>query len=426
MFQWQGSQQEATFQGRGTTIVQGIQRRAAADGWNVVVNVGFTASGRAGDFDQSIMAAASADYTVVVLGERPYAEMLNNIGDLALADGFGGFVAALKQAAGSKPVVLIMILGRQRTIPAGFASADAVLYGYLPGPEAGTPIARVLFGDANPSGRLPFDYVGQTGQRHLQYGSFAHVPLYEFGHGLSYTTFNLSDLRAATRNGSFTLTSPNSQYLAVSVTISNSGSRRGKEVVFLQLTELFSDAPAPQRLQMTKRFIKLQLDPGESRRITFRLNGSDFRYSIPAPGVTIQLNITAKIGSNTKGVLTEPLNFSTTLAASAWPAHLPENMPENLTRPSSFVAPEQAPPVGDSPFLAAPMQAPRAPPPRIEVPAAPQISPISPKVGPPARREEITPVNKPISPGPTSGQIQLVRSAVACGGTTAIVILFAL
>lgn len=335
-------------------------------GWSVQFHQAIGPTGRLDGYQDAISAASTADCTVVVLGERPYAEMLNNIQDLALPDSYGAFVAALKQSAGSEPVILVMIQGRQRTSAQAFSSADAILYGYLPGPEAGAGIARVLFGDVNPSGRLPFDYIGQTGQRHLQVGSFAHTPLWDFGHGLSYTIFTLGNLTTSVGNGTFVLNQAQSQFLDVYVTITNTGARQGKEVVFLFLSEFAGPSPQTQQLPMLKRFTKVELAPSQRRQLRFRLNGSDFRYSIPQNGAEIALALIARIGSDIKSSQEATIRFSSTLPSTAWPESLAENMPENISRPTGFLAPESAPPVADTPFAPVPIAPPKA--------AAPQAS----------------------------------------------------
>jgi len=154
-----------------------------------------------------------------------------------------------------------------------------VLLAYNPGHEGGQAVADVLFGDFNPSGRLPFTYP-RSPNALLMYDrpafeteSFDNAgikPLFEFGSGLSYTTYGYKDLRLDKN----TITKQDE--IAVSVTVTNSGSRAGKEVVQLYLTDLVASlTPAGKRL---KRFAKIHLEPGQSRTLSFRLRQEDMAF----------------------------------------------------------------------------------------------------------------------------------------------------
>jgi beta-glucosidase len=178
-----------------------------------------------------------------------------------------------------KPVVLVLVEGRPRIVNRIADSAGAVLLAYNPGHEGGQAVADVLFGDFNPSGRLPYTYP-RSPNALLMYDrpafeteSFDNAgikPLFEFGSGLSYTTYSYKDLRLDKK----TITKQDE--VAVSVTVTNTGSRAGKEVVQLYLTDLVASlTPAGKRL---KRFAKIHLEPAQSRTVTFRLRQEDLAF----------------------------------------------------------------------------------------------------------------------------------------------------
>jgi beta-glucosidase len=152
---------------------------------------------------------------------------------------------------------------------------------YNPGNEGGTAVADVLFGDYNPSGRLPFTYPrtpnGLVTYDHklfeteaTNFGNMAFNPQFEFGHGLSYTTFTYSNLRLAQK----TMTA--SGTMGVQVTVTNSGRRAGKETVILYVRDVVASlTPAGKRV---KRFAKVYLEPGQSRTLSFNLRREDLSF----------------------------------------------------------------------------------------------------------------------------------------------------
>jgi beta-glucosidase len=152
---------------------------------------------------------------------------------------------------------------------------------YNPSNEGGQAIADVLFGDVNPSGKLPITYPRWT-NRLFTYdhkvfegedsgeGKVLGAPQFEFGSGLSYTSFSYSDLHVAPTAASA------SQTVRVDVTVKNSGGRAGKEVVQLYLNERFASVTPP--LKRLKRFAKVLLQPGESRQVSFGLTSDDLSF----------------------------------------------------------------------------------------------------------------------------------------------------
>ncbi len=231
------------------------------------------------DIPAAVQAAQAADVVVLCLGEGSYTETPGNITDLTLGEPQLKLAEAIE--ASGKPVVLVLVEGRPRIINRVVDKAGAVLMAYNPGNEGGQAIADVLFGDFNPSGRLPFTYPrtpnGLITYDHkafetedTAFGNTAFKPQFEFGEGLSYTTFAYRDLRLSQK------TISGNAELSVSVTVSNSGRRAGKEVVQLYVSDLVASlSPAVKRL---KRFAKIYLEPGQSRTLTFNLRRDDLSF----------------------------------------------------------------------------------------------------------------------------------------------------
>src|SRR3989442_9328830 len=212
------------------------------------------------DIPAAVSAARNADVVVLCLGEGSYTETPGNITDLNLGEPQLKLAEAI--AATGKPVVLVLVEGRPRIINRIADGAKAILMAYNPSNEGGTAIADVIFGDYNPGGRLPFTYPrtpnGLITYDHKLFeteatgsGNAAFMPQFEFGHGLSYTTFTYSNLRLDHKQV------PMNGQVNLSVTVTNSGQRAGKEVVLLYVRErVASLSPAGKRV---KRFAKIYL-----------------------------------------------------------------------------------------------------------------------------------------------------------------------
>lgn len=285
---WQGSE-ESLYPKDRLTIRQAVEAKVGAA--NMTYVPGTKISRPAGspsnstptnvetevDIPAAVAAAKNADVVVLCLGEGSYTETPGNIPDLSLGEPQRKLAEAI-QATGT-PVVLVLIEGRPRTLFRIADTAQAVLLAYNPGNEGGQAVADVLFGDFNPSGRLPFTYP-RSPNALLTYDrpafeteSFDNAgikPQFEFGDGLSYTTYSYKDLRLDKK----TITKQDD--VTVSVTVTNSGARAGKEVVQLYVTDLVASlTPASKRL---KRFAKIHLEPGQSKTLTFRLRQEDLSF----------------------------------------------------------------------------------------------------------------------------------------------------
>jgi beta-glucosidase len=229
------------------------------------------------DIPAAVRAAGAADVVVLCLGEGSYTETPGDIPDLNLGEPQRKLAAAI--AATGKPVVLVLVEGRPRIVNHIADNAGAVLMAYNPGNEGGQAVADVLFGNFNPCGKLPFTYprfpngLMTYDQKAFETESFDNAgirPQFEFGEGLSYTTFSYKDLRLNRK------TIGASDQLSVSITLTNSGRRAGKEVVQLYVSDLVASlSPPGKRL---RRFAKIYLEPGQSRTLTFNLNSNDLSF----------------------------------------------------------------------------------------------------------------------------------------------------
>ena len=207
----------------------------------------------------------------------------NTVSDMDSGEGFDraslsllGLQEQLLKAlkATGKPLVVVYIEGRPLDKNWAAANADALLTAYYPGQEGGNAIADVLFGDVNPSGRLPISVPRSVGQLPVYYN---HVlpephdyvemtarPLYAFGYGKSYTTFDYSNLRVA---------AVSKDSVTVSFDVTNTGSRDGAEVVQLYLND--SVASVAQPVKQLRRFARVPLAKGETKHVVFTLHASD-------------------------------------------------------------------------------------------------------------------------------------------------------
>jgi len=228
------------------------------------------------DIQAAVAAAQDSDVVVLCLGEGSYCETPGTISDLTLGAPQLKLAEAIE--ATGKPVVIVLAEGRPRIINRIVDSAGAILMAYNPGNEGGQAIADALFGDINPSGKLPFTYPrtvnGLITYDHRAFETegdrSAMKPQFEFGDGLSYTSFQYSDLRLAKQAIS------SSEELTVSVRLTNAGKRPGKEVAQLYVTELVASiAPAGKRL---RRFAKIYLEPGQSLTLNFKLRREDLSF----------------------------------------------------------------------------------------------------------------------------------------------------
>ncbi len=274
-YTWQGDR-ASMYPKDHATILKAIQEKIGSA--NVTYVAGATYNKEV-DIAKAADAASKADAVVICLGEWAYAETPGNIPDLTLPD--AQLFLALKITETKKPVILVLTEGRPRTISRVADSAKAIVMAYNPGNEGGQAVADILFGDVNPSGKLPITYPRSTNRLftydHKMFSGedwgeakTLAAPQFEFGSGLSYTTFSYSDLHVAPTTAS------GSQTVRVDVAVKNIGARAGKEVVQLYLNERVASVTPP--LKRLKRFAKVLLQPGESRQVFFELTSDDLSF----------------------------------------------------------------------------------------------------------------------------------------------------
>ena len=269
-YTWQGTN-EAVYPDTPTILEAIVERRG--------LRTTSFVPGTSWEEEVSIAAAVEqafrSDVVVIALGEPPSTEKPGDIDELDLPEIQRRLVGAI--SATGKPIVLILTQNRPRIVREIVPLSDAVLLAYQPGPYGADAIAGVLTGEVNPSGRLPFTYPSYSGsivpydhknaeRDDRNFGRNGFNPQWEFGKGLSYTTFAYDKLRLA----SDTLTIDDA--LEVTLEVANRGSLPGKEVVQVYVRDEYASiTPSTRRL---KAFKKVFIEPATSTEVSF---------SIPVP-----------------------------------------------------------------------------------------------------------------------------------------------
>jgi beta-glucosidase len=238
-------------------------------------------------FPAAVAAAEQADVAIVVLGGRSGLDKSSTVGeardatDLRLTGLQEELLTAV--AATGTPVVLVVISGRAHVLTGVADKVQALLVTWPPGEQGGAALADVLLGRSEPTGRLAVTLPRATGQVPLHsshrargarsefYGDYsdcAHTPLFGFGHGLGFTTFAYSDL---TVDATDTLCP-----ISVGVTVTNTGSREGDEVVQLYVSDLVASVSRPRALLIG--FTRAHLVPDEEARVTFVVHPSRLAF----------------------------------------------------------------------------------------------------------------------------------------------------
>ncbi len=272
----------APYQIKITTVLDGI-RSVASPGTNILYTKGCDnlSDDKAG-IDKAVKIAEQADAVILVLGDKSGLTLDCTTGetrdssDLKLP----GMQEDLAKAlfATRKPIVVVLITGRPYDLSMLSENANAILEAWLPGEEGGAAIADILFGDVNPGGKLPITFPRSVGQLPIYYnakpaGTRSHwygdyvsekvTPLYPFGHGLSYTSFEYSDLSVKQKEVN------SDESVDISLTIENVGNVAGEEIVQLYIHDEVASIPRP--IKELKGYQRMMMEPGETKKITFHL-----------------------------------------------------------------------------------------------------------------------------------------------------------
>jgi len=240
--------------------------------------------------DEAVETAKKADIIVAVVGES--ANMTgesSSRSDITIPETQKELLKALVKTG--KPIVAVLFNGRPLALPWEDKNLDAILDVWMPGTEAGNAIADVLFGNYNPAGKITATFPRSVGQIPIYYAhkntgrpfdgkgpakfksdyiDISNDPLYPFGYGLSYTTFNYSDVKLSKTD------LKGNETLKATVTVTNSGKLAGEEVVQLYVSDPV--ASISRSVKELKNFKKISLQPGESKEVSFNITTADLKF----------------------------------------------------------------------------------------------------------------------------------------------------
>jgi beta-glucosidase len=268
---WQGNE-ETLYPQEKNTILEAIQSKVGTEN---VIYVPGSEFDKIIDIDEAESAAENVDAIIVCAGELPYCETPGNIDDLSLPQAQIDLVHAM--VITGKPVIVVLVEGRPRLIHKFADDVQGILMAYLPGLEGGNAISDVLFGDFNPCGKLPITYPRYANSLLNYNHKYSEVtepnqynPQYPFGFGLSFTTFEYSNIKLDQKKISKNMP------IKVSVMVKNSGQREGKEIVHLYISDLVRSVTPP--VKELKGFQGIFLRPGESESVSFKIDVDDLSF----------------------------------------------------------------------------------------------------------------------------------------------------
>lgn len=290
-YSWQGEKTDQ-FAGMHNTFLEAIQNEIGVDKVKYFPGVSYIVGGKyfedqEDQWNETLAAAKTVDAIILCVGENTYTEKPGDLNDLTMS--VNQLRLAKELSKTGKSIVLVLNEGRPRCFSSVEPAMKAVVQTYLPGNYGGDALADILFGDVNPSGKLPYTYPSYPNSVVTYYhkpseeqkraeGAYVYEsdynPQYEFGFGLSYTTFEYSNLKVSTANFSKNGT------IKVSVDVKNTGLRSGKEAVLLYSSDLYASiSPDVKRL---RRFSKINLEAGQTQTVNFELSDKDLAFVNPS------------------------------------------------------------------------------------------------------------------------------------------------
>ena len=286
-YTWQGSKAEDLSE-KYNTIYEALCNKYGKE--NIILEQGVTYNEDGAYYDENepqiqkaVDAAAKADVIIACIGENSYTETPGNLSDLWLSKNQRDLVKELAKTG--KPIVMVLNEGRPRLIADIEPLAKAVVDILIPGNYGGDALANLLAGDANFSAKMPYTYPREINSLNTydykvseEVGTMAGAYNYDakvslqwpFGYGISYTTYEYSNLRVD--KSKFTA----ADVLTVSVDVKNTGAKAGKEAVLLYSSDLVASiVPDNKRL---RDFTKIELQPGEVKTVTFSLPAKSLAF----------------------------------------------------------------------------------------------------------------------------------------------------
>ncbi|OZJ02058.1 hypothetical protein BZG36_04962, partial [Bifiguratus adelaidae] len=280
---WRGSEgDDSWYGGRGTTVVEGIEHVTGTRP-NYISGVDINGVWEENGKEKLAAAVQSVDKVIVCLGEDTYAEFGGNLDELSLPQGQIDLVRHIADNS-SADIITLLIQGRPRLLKNVPTLSSAVINCFLPGPWAGIPIAEVLYGMTNPSGRMSFTYPRYELQSTTTYwqgiynytnisgGSSYYNPEWAFGYGLGYSDISYSDIFLSSdvldlEDGSLT----------VKIKVTNHGPYDAKEPILLYLTQQVRPGYVPDAYRL-KAFDKVDLAVNESKEVSFVITKQGLEY----------------------------------------------------------------------------------------------------------------------------------------------------
>lgn len=281
---WHGAQEDVI------TVDMGIRRKVAPENLSIAKGCDIL-TGTEDERLEAIKAAEKADVIVLALGESTdMSGEAASRADIKLPEVQIALLQELKKL--NKPIVTVLFNGRPLDLHGVVEESDAILEAWFPGTEGGAAVSDILFGDVNPSGKLTMSFPYSVGQVPVYYNCYntgrpyvkedqhnryvskyidiPNEPLFPFGYGLSYTTFEYSNLSIS--NEVLTPEVP----ISVTVDVTNTGSYSGEEVVQLYVRDIAGEIVRP--LKELKAFERIALQPGQTETVTFTVSEEQLRY----------------------------------------------------------------------------------------------------------------------------------------------------
>lgn len=313
---WKGDRNDVV------TVAEGLKSKIAGD--NLLVAKGCDIERFAEeDWKEAEQAILQTDVVVLALGER--SEMSGEAGsraDIRLPQAQLDFIKKVKEH--NKPTVAVLFNGRPLDLHGIIDHVDAVLEAWFPGTEGGNAVADLLYGDENPSGKLTMSFPYSVGQipvyyNHINTGrpmteanaheryvskylDIPNEPLFPFGYGLSYTTYQYRNAKLS----SDTLTPD--ETITLSVEVQNTGDVTGEEIVQFYIQDVKGEVVRP--LKELKGFKKIALNPGEKKTVTFEIHEELLKYHHPNLEFTSDPGkFVAYVGPNSKELIALPFEF---------------------------------------------------------------------------------------------------------------------